>query len=78
VIIVASTLLNAAYFLPIIYTAFFEREPAAHAVGADAAHDHGEAPLPIVIALTFTAAATVGLFLFPDVALSLAKLMVGG
>ena len=77
-IIIASTLLNAAYFLPIVYTAFFEREPTAHAVGAEVAHDHGEAPLPIVIALTFTAAATVGLFLFPDVALSLAKLMVGG
>jgi multicomponent Na+:H+ antiporter subunit D len=77
-VIVASTLLNAAYFLPIVYTAFFEREPAAHYAGAAAAHhDHGEAPLPIVVALTITAAATVGLFLFPDVALTLAKLMAG-
>jgi multicomponent Na+:H+ antiporter subunit D len=77
-IIVVSTLLNAAYFLPIVYTAFFEREPAAHAVGAEAAHEHGEAPLPIVIALIFTAAATIGLFLFPEVPHALAKLMVGG
>lgn len=77
-IIIASTLLNAAYFLPIIYTAFFEHEPAAHAIGADVAHEHGEAPLPIVIALTFTAAATIGLFLFPELPLALAKLMVGG
>ncbi len=77
-VIVASTLLNAAYFLPIVYTAFFEREPVAHSAGAAAAHhDHGEAPLPIVVALTITAAATVGLFLFPDVALTLAKLMAG-
>ena len=28
--------------------------------------DHGEAPLPIVIALTCTAAATVVLFFYPD------------
>jgi len=77
-IIVASTLLNAAYFLPIVYTAFFERETAAHSAGAAGAHeDHGEAPLPMVIALTITAAATVGLFLYPDVPLALAKLMAG-
>ncbi len=77
-VIVASTLLNAAYFLPIVYTAFFEREPAARALGADAAREHGEAPLPIVIALTATAAATVLLFLFPQVPFRLAQLMVGG
>jgi len=78
-IIVASTLLNAAYFLPIVYTAFFEREPAAHSAGAAAAHhEHGEAPFPIVIALTFTAAATIWLFLFPDLPLALARMMVGG
>lgn len=77
-IIVVSTLLNAAYFLPIVYTAFFEREPAAHSAGAAAAeHDHGEAPLPIVIALTATAVATVGMFLFPELPLALAKMMVG-
>jgi multicomponent Na+:H+ antiporter subunit D len=75
-VIVLSTLLNAAYFLPIIYTAFFERE--AQSAGAAAAeHDHGEAPLPIVIALTFTAAATIGLFLFPDLPLALARMMIG-
>lgn len=76
-VIVASTLLNAAYFLPIVYTAFFERESAAHAVGAAAAHEHGEAPLPIIIALTATAAATVALFLFPQLPLKLAQMMVG-
>ncbi len=77
-VIVTSTILNAAYFLPIVYTAFFERETAAHAVGAaPSTHDHGEAPLPIVLALTTTAAATIGLFLFPEVPLALAKLMIG-
>ena len=71
-VIAASTLLNAGYFLPIIYRAFFVA-PAhdAHA------HAHGEAPLPMVIALTLTAAATVALFFLPDVPLSLARLLVG-
>ena len=77
-VIVLSTVLNAAYFLPIIYTAFFERETVAHSAGAAAAdHDHGEAPLPIVLALCCTALATVGLFLYPELPLSLAKMMVG-
>ena len=72
VVIAASTLLNAGYFLPIIYRAFFVA-PAhdAHA------HAHGEAPLPMVIALTLTAAATVALFFLPDVPLSLARQLVG-
>ena len=56
-VIAASTLLNAGYFLPIVHRAFF-RAPGAH----DALHPHGEAPLPIVIALTLTR---------PDVALFL-------
>jgi multicomponent Na+:H+ antiporter subunit D len=84
-VIVLSTILNAAYFLPILYTAFFERETVPQPLGAgivddhDHAHhqDHGEAPLPIVIALTATAAATIALFLFPEVPLTLAKMMVG-
>jgi len=73
-VIFASTVLNAAYFLPIVYRAFATR-PAPVAPGH---HDHGEAPLPIVMALTFTAAGTVVLFLFPDVFLSLAEQLVGG
>ncbi len=72
-VIFASTLLNAAYFLPIIYSAFF-RTPDE----SEAASHHGEAPLPIVIALTLTAAGTVALFIFPGVALALSRLLVGG
>ena len=70
-VIVASTLLNAGYFLPIVHRAFF-RAPSADA----AAHPHGEAPLPIVIALTLTAAGTVALFFAPDVPLALARQML--
>lgn len=70
-IIVLSTLLNAGYFLPIIYRAFFvEARHDAHD------HPHGEAPLLMVIALTATAAGTVVLFFFPDVPLMLARQMI--
>jgi len=67
-VIVASTLLNAGYFLPIVYRSFFVA-PAAD--GHD--HPHGEAPLPMVLALCATAAATLLLFFVPDVPLALAR-----
>ncbi len=70
-VIVLSTLLNAGYFLPIVYRAFFVAPPAdPHG------HPHGEAPLLMVIALTATAAATVLLFFFSDVPLALARQMI--
>jgi multicomponent Na+:H+ antiporter subunit D len=70
-VIVGSTLLNAAYFLPIIHAAFFKPEASG-----GPAHDHGEAPWPIVLALVATASATILLFLFPGPALELASLLV--
>ena len=71
-VIVGSTLLNAAYFLPIVYAAFLKPE------ATDAQdHEHGEAPLPIVMALVITASATILLFFFPDLALHLAGMLVG-
>ena len=71
-VILGSTLLNAAYFLPILHRAFFRplSEEAEH-------HPHGEAPLPIVIALTSTAALTTAMFFFPDTALRLAEGVAG-
>ncbi len=71
-VIAASTLLNAGYFLPILWRAFFR--PIAE---GDAHHPHGEAPLPMVIALTLTAAGTLALFFRPDVPLALAQQMLG-
>ena len=74
-VIILSTLLNAGYFVPIIYCSFFK----AVDNGDDknqVTNDHGEAPLPIVIALTITAGGTVILFFFADLPLGLAKLMV--
>lgn len=57
--IVASTVLNAAYFLPIIFTAWFAREPESLK-----SNDHGEAPFAAVLALMITATLTIAMFLF--------------
>ncbi len=64
-VIVASTLLNAGYFLPIVYKAFFN--PAADA------EPHGEAPWTMVAALVTTAALTVAMFFWADLPLALAR-----
>ncbi|MBB3930697.1 multicomponent Na+:H+ antiporter subunit D [Kaistia hirudinis] len=66
-VIIVSTVLNAAYFLPIIFRAFMK--PANGPVR--------EAPLAMVVALTATAAGTILLFLLPDIPLRLARAMVG-
>jgi len=68
-VIVLSTLLNAGYFLPIVYRAFFNAPSADN-------ESHGEAPWPIVVALSVTAAATVLVFLFPGLFLELARQMI--
>jgi len=70
--IVASTVLNAAYFLPIVFAAWFARERDPGTV------THGEAPLPMVIALTITAALTLGFFLFNGPVLELERQIFGG
>jgi multicomponent Na+:H+ antiporter subunit D len=73
VVLLAGTLLSAAYLLPVVYAAFFrpERRDDAHHSG------HGEAPAPIVIALTVSAAGTVLLFFFSDAVLALAQALAG-
>ena len=65
-VILASTLLNAAYFMPIVYAAFFRSAPEGEPA-------HGEAPWPCVLALAATAAGTVALFFMPEVPLALAR-----
>ena len=81
-VLVTSTLLNAGYFLPIVWRAFFRAPP-------DDAHDehhsddphhgpHGEAPRIMVFAQTTTAALTVGLFLYHEPVLRLARAVAGG
>lgn len=69
-VIVLSTLLNAAYFMPIVHAAFLK--PAPHDP-----HPHGEAPWPMVVALSATAAATLLLFFLPTLPLALARQLAG-
>jgi len=71
-VIIVSTLLNAGYFLPIVYRAFWG-EPAA---GSKTPSGHGEASWPIVVSLVATAVATVLLFLFPAIPYRLATMLV--
>ncbi|MHA1559173.1 MAG: proton-conducting transporter transmembrane domain-containing protein [Alphaproteobacteria bacterium] len=72
-VIVISTILNASYFLPIIWRAFWSAPEAGH--GASPTLGHGEAPLPIVLALSATALATVALFFFPSIPFDLSELV---
>jgi multicomponent Na+:H+ antiporter subunit D len=65
-VIIVSTLLNAGYFLPIVYSAFRPSEPGR-------TPGEGEAAWPMVVALVATAIATVLLFLFPETLLDLAE-----
>jgi multicomponent Na+:H+ antiporter subunit D len=75
-VIIMGTLLNAAYFMPVVYAAFF-RTPESN---PEHEHKevHGEAPLAVVLAITVTAAGTVALFFFPDLPLELALQSAGG
>ena len=66
---IASTALNALYFLPIIYLAWFGREP-------EGAREHGEAPFPAVLALTATAALTVLFFFFNGPVIALERQLI--
>jgi len=69
--IVASTVLNAAYFLPIIFMAWFGKEEPG-------GKEHGEAPWPAVAALVTTAALTLLFFLFNGPAIELERQVVRG
>jgi multicomponent Na+:H+ antiporter subunit D len=68
-VLALSTLLNAAYFLPIIYAAYF-RAPS------DSGHPHGEAPWPMVAAMAVTASGVLLLFFGMEFPLALARQLV--
>ncbi len=69
--IIASTVLNAVYFLPIVFAGWFGRE------SGDNAGEHGEAPLAAVIALTATAALAILFFLFNGPVIALERQLLG-
>lgn len=85
IILAASTILNACYFLPIIYAAFFKEPKQEHH------HDHHskphaanseqkmqEAPAFMVVPLVLTAIGALALFFYPSLFLDLARMVVAG
>lgn len=71
VTVILSTVLNAAYFLPLVYMAWF-------AEGKSSGTGMREAPLPMVIALTFTGLATLAFFFFNAPVIELERQLLGG
>jgi multicomponent Na+:H+ antiporter subunit D len=69
----ASALLNAAYFVPIIYAAFWGESD-----GAQENSERGPLAMLMVVPLVITAAVTVALFIFPEPLLRLAGLAAKG
>lgn len=69
--IIASTVLNAAYFLPIIFMVWFAEEKPG-------GKEHGEAPLLVVAALSFTAFLTLAFFFFNGPVIELEQQLVQG
>lgn len=68
-VLIASTILNTAYFAPVIYQGFFGKPPPngnGHGHGHETHAPHGEAPLAMVVPLCITAVASVALGFYPD------------
>lgn len=70
-VLLASTLLNTAYFAPIVFKAFFEKEHIEK--GRHERHEDIKENPFMVVPLCLTAAATIILGLYPDFIISLAK-----
>jgi multicomponent Na+:H+ antiporter subunit D len=67
-VLVASTLLNAAYFAPVVYHAFF-----GAVAPAESDRRYAEAPLAMLIPLGLTAFLSVILGFYPDFFLAFAR-----
>jgi multicomponent Na+:H+ antiporter subunit D len=90
IVLLTSTILNAAYFMPIIQKAFFNdiehhketdaiHTPLPQALGADAGHEDpaiSESSPFVVVPLMFTAIGSILIGLFPDYFLELAKQVI--
>jgi len=73
-VLLASSLLNAAYFMPIVYKAVFEHYSETHQGHGTAGHHEEIRENPFMaIPLCFTAAATFVLGTYPDFILNLAR-----
>ena len=71
-VLVTSSLLNACYFLPIVYAAFFRNLPRGEKA------ERREAPAMMVVPLMLTAIGTLVLFFAPSVFLDLATMVMRG
>jgi multicomponent Na+:H+ antiporter subunit D len=71
VVLLVSSLLNAAYFFPVFYRGFFMPSPDGEGEGIK------EAPLFCLIPLSVTALVSLALFFFPDTLLQLARMALG-
>jgi len=82
-VLLSSTLLNAIYFVPIVYNAFFKAPPEeAHALAGDKdghgeVHEVKEVSIFIVGPLMLTAMISLILGMFPDIFLGLVKQVIG-
>jgi multicomponent Na+:H+ antiporter subunit D len=77
-VLIVSTILNAAYFLPVTYTAFFEKESAAQDVTQVAGAPREIREIPLVTApLVVTALLSLLMGLYPGYFLTLARGVVG-
>lgn len=70
-VLLTSTLLNAAYFAPVVYSAFFGKASAE-----DAHHHYREAHPAMVIPLSISAAISVMIGFYPDFFMRFAKAML--
>jgi len=82
IVLASSTILNACYFLPIVYAAFFKegaRGQVSSAKNPDTRHSSlKEAPALMVIPLVLTAIGALVLFFYPSLFLDLARMVVAG
>jgi len=70
-VLLISSLLNAAYFFPIVYRGFFMPAPTGEGEGIK------EAPLFCLVPLSMTALVSLALFFYPDTLLKLARMAIG-
>ena len=70
VVLVVSSVLNACYFVPIIYAAFFKELPEGES------SERHEAPMAMVVPLTLTAIGTILLFFNSSYLLEMARLVL--
>ncbi|MFV1950519.1 MAG: monovalent cation/H+ antiporter subunit D family protein [Nitrospinota bacterium] len=72
IVIAASTILNACYFLPIVYAAFFKELPPGEK------RERKEAPAFMVVSLMLTAIGTLLLFFYSSALLDIVSIVTAG